>query len=165
MSSNATDHRRVPAARMLAAVFAFVLTAAVMMPGPSHASSADPMISVIVEQVEGAGLSVQDAVDDLGGTVGHVFGIIDGFAAEIPSSALPELRSHPGVLTATPDDVAACPTPLLVAMGNDLYHPQSTSRVIAEQAPNVTFVEEWKEGDALVDFDPIVKAFLAEQTP
>jgi pimeloyl-ACP methyl ester carboxylesterase len=42
--------------------------------------------------------------------------------------------------------VAACTTPLLVLMGNDLYHPQSTSRMLAETAPNVTFVESWKEG-------------------
>ncbi|MFT4580845.1 MAG: pimeloyl-ACP methyl ester carboxylesterase [Gammaproteobacteria bacterium] len=44
--------------------------------------------------------------------------------------------------------VAACTTPLLVLMGNDLYHPQSTSRMLAETAPNVTFVESWKEGRA-----------------
>src|SRR5690606_6563310 len=39
------------------------------------------------------------------------------------------------LLTATEDDVAAFATPLLVAMGNDLYHPQATSRRIAELAP------------------------------
>ena len=50
-------------------------------------------------------------------------------------------------------------------MGNDLYHPEATSRLIAERAPNVTFVESWKEGDALAAFTPIVKAFLAEHTP
>lgn len=44
--------------------------------------------------------------------------------------------------------VAACTTPLLVLMGNDLYHPQSTSRMLAETAPNVTFIESWKEGEA-----------------
>ena len=38
----------------------------------------------------------------------------------------------------------AIETPLLVAMGDDLYHPESTSRTIAAHAPNVTFVEEWK---------------------
>jgi len=69
------------------------------------------------------------------------------------------------VLTATPDDVAAFELPLLVAMGNDLYHPQSTSRTIAELAPDVTFVESWKEGDALAAFDPVAKSFLADHTP
>ncbi|MEM7098295.1 MAG: alpha/beta hydrolase [Pseudomonadota bacterium] len=43
--------------------------------------------------------------------------------------------------------VAGCPTPLLVLMGDDLYHPQSSSRLIAETAPNVTFIERWKEGE------------------
>lgn len=69
------------------------------------------------------------------------------------------------VLTATPDQVAACSTPMLVAMGNDLYHPQSTSRQIAELAPNASFVEKWKEGEALVAIDAIIKKFLATHTP
>ena len=69
------------------------------------------------------------------------------------------------LLTATPDDVAGCDTPLLVAMGNDLYHPQSTSRTIAEVAPDVTFVESWKQGDDLAAFDPVVRSFLADHTP
>jgi pimeloyl-ACP methyl ester carboxylesterase len=69
------------------------------------------------------------------------------------------------VLTATPDEVAACDTPMLVAMGNDLYHPASTSREIADLAPNVTFVETWKDGDALAAFDATVRKFLAQHTP
>ena len=69
------------------------------------------------------------------------------------------------ILTATPDEVAAIDTPLLVAMGNDLYHPQSTSRTIAELAPDVAFVESWKEGDDLAAFDPIARGFLADHTP
>jgi hypothetical protein len=69
------------------------------------------------------------------------------------------------VLTATPDQVASVATPLLVAMGNDLYHPQTISRRVADLAPNATFVEEWKEGDALVAVDGIIKHFLAEHTP
>lgn len=44
--------------------------------------------------------------------------------------------------------VSACSTPLMVLMGNDLYHPQSTSRMLEKTAPNVTFVESWKEGPA-----------------
>lgn len=69
------------------------------------------------------------------------------------------------VLTATPEQVAACTTPMLVAMGNDLYHPPSTSRRIADLAPRATLVEEWKEGDALVAIDAAIEAFLAEHTP
>ena len=46
------------------------------------------------------------------------------------------------------DFVAKCSVPLLVFMGDDVYHPQSSSRLIAEQAPSVVFVPSWKEGDA-----------------
>lgn len=44
--------------------------------------------------------------------------------------------------------VARCETPLLVLMGNDIYHPQSTSLMLAETAPNVAFIESWKDGAA-----------------
>ena len=30
-------------------------------------------------------------------------------------------------------------------LGNDLYHPESSSRTLAELAPNATLVEDWKE--------------------
>ena len=69
------------------------------------------------------------------------------------------------VLTATPDDVASIDTPMLVAMGNDLYHPASTSRTIAERAPDATLVESWKEGDDLERFDGLARAFLRRHTP
>ena len=68
------------------------------------------------------------------------------------------------VLTATPEQAAAVTTPVLVAMGNDLYHPQSTSRRLAEVAPNATLIEQWKEGEALTAIDSTIKGFLAEQT-
>ncbi len=68
------------------------------------------------------------------------------------------------LLTATPDDLATIDTSLLVAMGNDMYHPASTSRQVATSAPNVTFVEHWKDGEALVAFDAIAREFLAEHT-
>lgn len=69
------------------------------------------------------------------------------------------------LLTASERDVAGFTTPLLVAMGNDQYHPAVTSRRIAELAPDVTFVESWKEGEALAAFEGTVRAFLARHTP
>ncbi len=60
----------------------------------------------------------------------------------------------------TADEVSACTTPLLVAMGNDLYHPQSTSRQIAALAPNATLVEHWKGDDDLPEADRAFRAFL-----
>lgn len=69
------------------------------------------------------------------------------------------------VVTATREEVAAVEVPLLVAMGNDLYHPQSTSREIAALAPNVTFVEHWKEPESLPATDATIKNFLADHPP
>jgi pimeloyl-ACP methyl ester carboxylesterase len=69
------------------------------------------------------------------------------------------------VFTASPDDVKACPTPLLVLMGDDLYHPQSTSRRIAELAPDAQLVERWKEGDAQIAAREAVERFFAAHTP
>ena len=34
-------------------------------------------------------------------------------------------------------------------MGDDLYHPQSTSRKIADLAPNATLLEKWKSSEFL----------------
>ncbi len=41
------------------------------------------------------------------------------------------------------DFVRNCQVPMLVLMGNDLYHPEVTSREIASIAPNAELVEEW----------------------
>lgn len=69
------------------------------------------------------------------------------------------------LFTASPDDVKACPAPLLVLMGDDLYHPQSTSRRIAELAPDAQLVERWKEPEAQGPARTAVERFLAEHTP
>jgi pimeloyl-ACP methyl ester carboxylesterase len=60
--------------------------------------------------------------------------------------------------------VQQCQIPMLVLMGSDLYHPESTSRKIATLAPNVQFLEKWKDPEQ----DGTVKAvidFLQECTP
>jgi len=61
--------------------------------------------------------------------------------------------------------VAQCRTPLLVLMGDDLYHPQSSSRLVAENAPNVEFIEQWKEGAAREQAMTAFADFLARHTP
>ena len=62
------------------------------------------------------------------------------------------------------DFVRGCSTPMLVLMGSDLYHPESTSREIAELAPNAQLIESWKnpQSDNTVQ---IVLNFLQENTP
>ena len=58
------------------------------------------------------------------------------------------------------DFVRQCQTPLLVLCGKDLYHPESTSRMIAEIAPNASFIEDWKEGSPREAAGAEVMAFL-----
>lgn len=62
----------------------------------------------------------------------------------------------------SPADVAACTTPMILLMGNDVYHPEAISREVARLAQNVTFIESWKEGEDLVAADVAINAFLAD---
>jgi len=63
------------------------------------------------------------------------------------------------------DVVRECPVPLLVLMGNDLYHPEATSREIVDLAPRAELVERWKDGESLESAVARVRAFLKEHTP
>jgi hypothetical protein len=44
--------------------------------------------------------------------------------------------------------LTTCVTPLMILLGNDLYHPQSTSLLLSEIAPNATLIKSWKDGSA-----------------
>jgi hypothetical protein len=61
--------------------------------------------------------------------------------------------------------VAQCQTPVLVLLGNDLYHPAATSREIAALAPRAMLIEHWKEPEHQPDAQKAVERFLAEHTP
>ena len=61
--------------------------------------------------------------------------------------------------------VAACETPMLVLLGNDLHHPESTSRELAALAPKATLIEHWKEPEHQAAAKQAVESFLAEHTP
>jgi hypothetical protein len=69
------------------------------------------------------------------------------------------------LLSVTREEVAECQTPILVFMGDDQYHPQSTSREIAALAPHATLVEHWKDESFVGQTDATIKDFLAEHTP
>ncbi|MBT8495414.1 MAG: alpha/beta hydrolase, partial [Deltaproteobacteria bacterium] len=58
-------------------------------------------------------------------------------------------------------DLGKIEIPMLVAMGDDDYHPSSVSKAVGRLTPNATLVEEWKDGDDLVAFDAKVKELLA----
>ena len=67
--------------------------------------------------------------------------------------------------TATEDELAAMTTPMLVLMGNDVYHPESTSRILAAAAPNAELIESWKEGPDRDAAMARTADFLAANTP
>jgi pimeloyl-ACP methyl ester carboxylesterase len=69
------------------------------------------------------------------------------------------------VLTATPDDVAAFDTPVLLCRGDDLYHPAQISEQLADLVPQVTFVERWKDDDVLEATHATIVDFLDQNTP
>ena len=67
------------------------------------------------------------------------------------------------VFSASRADVAQCDNPLLVLMGQDLYHPESVSRDIAALAPNAELITAWKDdGETTAER---VRQFLRTQTP
>ena len=45
--------------------------------------------------------------------------------------------------------VSECQTPMLVFAGNDVYHPNSSSKHLAALAPNAELIDDWKEGAAI----------------
>jgi hypothetical protein len=61
--------------------------------------------------------------------------------------------------------VASCTTPLLVLLGNDMYHPEATSRDIVALAKNATLIEHWKEPEHQAAAKAAVERFLAQHTP
>ena len=56
------------------------------------------------------------------------------------------------------DRASQCSTPVLLFLGNDLYHPASTSRELQELLQNVRSVETWKDDPQRVDEE--VRQFL-----
>jgi pimeloyl-ACP methyl ester carboxylesterase len=86
---------------------------------------------------------------------------------EVPDAAWKAFRSrmYDGdfVFNVSRDFVRGCETPMLVLMGDDLYHPSATSREIVELAPDATLVERWK--DVPEETISKVVAFLEEHTP
>ena len=104
------------------------------------------------------------------------FEMFDGWAAELKptrsevsdetwESFKTNMYSGDFLFNVSKEFVSKCETPLLVLLGNDLYHPQETSREVAELAPNATLIENWKESEHHPAAKKAVESFLAEHTP
>ncbi|MEX2326872.1 MAG: alpha/beta fold hydrolase, partial [Pseudomonadales bacterium] len=96
------------------------------------------------------------------------YDMFDGWAEKLKASrqdvsqtALETFRSNmydgDFVFSVDRQFVENCTTPMLVLMGSDLYHPESTSREIARLAPNAELIEAWKEPGEL---DAAVKRII-----
>jgi serine protease AprX len=96
------DDRQGISWRMVAAVV--TLTAMLLVavpPAPAGAGPAEGRVSVVVREAPGAGDAPETLVERLGGTVGRQLGIIGGFAATVPASAVGRLRGDATVQSVT----------------------------------------------------------------
>ncbi|HAY70127.1 alpha/beta hydrolase [bacterium] len=100
------------------------------------------------------------------------YDMFDGWRAEVApahpeadDAAFDAFRSNmydgEFMFNTTREQAAAIETPTMVLMGNDLYHPESTSRELAELLPTCTFIEDWKDGEALDAASAAIATFLA----
>lgn len=99
--------------------------------------------------------------------------LFDGWAAElkqtrpeIPNQAFAAFRSrmYDGefVFSVDREMVAACPVPLLVLRGNDVYHPSPISEEIARLAPRAELLHDWKAEEFVPRTVTHVRNFLSE---
>ena len=108
---------------------------------------------------------------------GEVFyKLFDDWAAEqkskqpdVPESAFSAFRERmyggDFVFSVDRDAVRGLSTPLLVLMGNDVYHPSATSREIVELASNARLIEHWKSPELIAQTVTRVREFLVAHTP
>lgn len=90
--------------------------------------------------------------------------VFDGWARERQEPDLEGFRKNlfggDFVFAVSREDVKRCEVPLLVLLGNDVYHPEPISREIVRLAPNARLIESWK-GEAAPAALAEVRAFLA----
>ena len=103
------------------------------------------------------------------------YGLFDGWAEEIKhrhprvtQEEWNQFRSNmfdgDFVYSVDRDFVGQIQTPMLVLMGNDVYHPEIISREIADLAPNAKLIEEWKNPEEDNTIETVIQ-FLEENTP
>ena len=99
--------------------------------------------------------------------------LFDGWAAElmqqradVSAQELPGFREHmfggDFVFSVDRQMVAACPVPLLVLRGNDVYHPSPVSEEIVRLAPRAELIPDWKTGEDVPRAVARVREFLRE---
>lgn len=81
-------------------------------------------------------------------------------SAEVFEGYIQNMWGGDFLLTATRNDVAAMQTKMLILMGNDNYHPEWTSRQMAEIAPNAELIEQWKDPSVVPQVHDRIVSFL-----
>jgi len=119
-------------------VIACCLLVAPTFPGGRAAvPQAADSVRVIVRAL-GAEARVEDAAAALGGKVTLRLGIINGFAASVPASAVPVLRADPAVASVTPDAALAPQTAT--------YDPSTDMNSMASSAGYSGAAAWWRAG-------------------
>jgi pimeloyl-ACP methyl ester carboxylesterase len=119
---------------------------------------------------------LQQSIGSSGDNRQAFYQMFDGWAEELAKShpeateaALRSFRSNmydgDFVFNVSRDFVRECRIPMLVLLGNDLYHPSETSREIVQLAPDAELVERWKEPEVVADAVQRVREFLRRRTP
>jgi len=102
--------------------------------------------------------------------------LFDGWAAElkpnqpqVPDSSWSTYKNNmfggDFMYCATREDIQGLTTPMLVLMGNDMYHPEETSREVARLAPAAELIENWKEPETAEEGAKRVAEFLRQHSP
>ncbi|HEY6677499.1 MAG TPA: S8 family serine peptidase [Actinomycetota bacterium] len=123
--------------------FAFLLVLALlvaMLPAYPRPFGSDRPVSVIVRELPGAGSVPEHAVEAFGGVVERYIPIIDGFVAEVPAAAVPELRRLDGIHSVTLNSRVRL-------LGNiDGIDPNKDPGSWLKVAKNTKLLEMWQHG-------------------
>ena len=123
--------------------FAFLLVLALlvaMLPAYPRPFGSDRPVSVIVRELPGAGSVPEHAVEAFGGVVERYIPIIDGFVAEVPAAAVPDLRRLDGIYSVTLNSRVR----LLGSI--DGIDPNKDSGSWLKVAKNTKLLEMWQHG-------------------
>jgi serine protease AprX len=121
------------------ALAASLLLTALILP-PAATAAPDHLVPVIVRGQRGSVDVAERLVLDAGGKVGRRISIIDGFAAEVPISALTGLDGSPAIVSVTPDATVRL-------LGNvDGIDPNRYPGSWLKVAHNTKLNEMWQKG-------------------
>src|SRR5215203_2251038 len=95
------------------AVAVAALAAALLGPAVNAADPDGATVRVIVSYGHAPGAADRGAIKALGGTVHHVYTLIDGIAADVPAKAVAALRRNPNVESVEVDAVVRATEPVV----------------------------------------------------